>query len=182
VLWVDGGDDLSKLLGTPFGLSLKSQSIDEFMKERVNQRLRYRCTIKINSIGRSIIANKILLSSMFFFMSIWDGTKGGITKVKACIANYMWSGTMNRARTKVVWLQYCQPKADGGLGLINPVDALVGLMTKWIMKACEPGLSNLQIMIRFRLTHFQPYSGRRWVPSMEFFTQQKFQARRGSKV
>jgi hypothetical protein len=84
-----------KITFTPFGLSLKSQSVYKFMKERVNKSLRYWCTTKVNSTGKSIIANKILMSSMFFFMSIWGGIKDGITGVKASIANYMWSGTMN---------------------------------------------------------------------------------------
>jgi hypothetical protein len=130
VVWVDEEDDLSKLFGTPFGLSLKASNVDEFLKDRVNKSLRYWCTTKVNSTGRSIIANKVLLSSMFFFMSILGDTKQGINRVKASIANYMWSGSMNHARAKVAWVQYYQPKEDGGLGLVNPANVLVALMTK----------------------------------------------------
>jgi hypothetical protein len=182
VSWIDDEQDLSKLLGTPFGLSMSAQCVDEFLVERVHKSLRYWCTTKVNSTGRGVVVNKILLSSIFFFISIWDGTQKGIARVKANVASYMWSGTMNRARTKVAWLQCCQPKDQGGLDLVNPADALVALMAKWITKACEPGTSNLHAMIRFRLVSFQPYSGGRWEPSLEHFTQHKFQARRGSKV
>jgi hypothetical protein len=182
VTWIDEEDDISKLLGTPFGLSMSSQSMDDFIKERVNKSLRYWCTTKVNSTGRGIVVNKILLSSIFFFISIWGGSKKGVTRIKSSMASYMWSDTTNHARSKVAWLQCCQPKVDGGLDLINPTDALVALMVKWVLKACEPGTSNLHAMLRFRLSNCQPYGGGQWRPSLEYFTQSKFQAKKGSKA
>jgi hypothetical protein len=182
VTWVDDRDDIRKLLGTPFGLSLTSHNVDEFLQERVSQSLRYWCTTKVNSTGRSIVVNKILISSIHFFISIWGGTKKGITRVRSSVESYLWFGTLNRTRTKVAWLQCCQPKAEGGLDLINPNDALTALMAKWVLKACEPGTSNLHALLRFRLSHFQPYSGGRWPSSLEYFIQQSFQAKKGSAV
>jgi len=66
--------------------------------------------------------------------------------------------------------------------MIHPQDALAALMTKWVLKACEPGHSNLQELLRFRLQHFQPYQQGRWAPSLEYFTVPKAQAKQGSKV
>lgn len=66
--------------------------------------------------------------------------------------------------------------------MINPEDAVVALMMKWIIKACEPLTSNLHLMLRYRLSHFQPYQSGKWVPSMEFFTLANHQSRKGSKV
>jgi hypothetical protein len=57
---------------------------------------------------------------------------------------------------------------------------MVAFMVKWVIKAVEPGDSNLPLMLRYRLTHFQPYSGGRWAPSLEFFILPKFQVKRGS--
>jgi hypothetical protein len=75
VIWVDNRDNISKLLGTTFGLSLTPQNVDDFFKERVSKNLRYWCTIKVNSTGRSIVANKILISSILFFVAIWGSSK-----------------------------------------------------------------------------------------------------------
>jgi hypothetical protein len=124
----------------------------------------------------------MLLSSTYYFTSIWGGTKKGIARVKSAVTNYFWSGSMHRSRSKVSWLQCCQPKEKGGVNLINPVDAMMALMVKWILKAVEPGNSNLHLLFRFRLAHFQPYSGSRWAPSLEFFTLPKFQAQKGSQA
>lgn len=66
--------------------------------------------------------------------------------------------------------------------MINPTDALVALMTEWILKACHPRMSNLQVLLRFQLRNFQPYSHGRWALILEYFTLPHFQARKGSKV
>jgi hypothetical protein len=54
------------------------------------------------------------------------------------------------------------------------------MMSKWILKACEPGQSNLHTLLRFRLRGYQPYSQGRWLPSLEFFTRERHQCKRGS--
>lgn len=66
--------------------------------------------------------------------------------------------------------------------MINPQDAMTSLMTKWIIKAMEPGNSNLHLLLRFRLSMYQPYSGGRWTKGLEYFTLSKHQCRRGSIV
>lgn len=127
-----------------------------------------------------MIVNSVLLSSVMFFASIWGGTERGVKKVTSAIQNYLWSGTMHRARTKVAWTQCCLSKDKGGINVINPKDALVALMVKWILKACEPGESNLYLILRYRLSLFQPYQGGRWEASLEYFTLPNIQARQSS--
>ena len=53
-------------------------------------------------------------------------------------------------------------------------------MSKWIIKACEPGQSNLHTLLRFRLMGYQPFSRGNWSPSMEFFTISGHQRKKGS--
>lgn len=106
----------------------------------------------------------------------------GVNKATSSVRKFMWSGALHRARTKVAWAQCCMSKDKGGINMVNPEDALVALMSKWIIKACEPGGSNLHKLLRFRFTHFQLYPKGRWAPSLECFTLAKFQANQGSKV
>jgi hypothetical protein len=49
------------------------------------------------------------------------------------------------------WLQCCQDRSRGGINLINPKDAAIAFMTKWVLKALEPGTINLHEMLRYRL-------------------------------
>lgn len=147
VVWVDEAST-NKLLGTPFGMKLAALFVDSFMQDRVTKKLQYWCTSMVNSTGRGMIVSSVLLSSLIFFASIWGGTKDGIKKVTSSIRNYMWSGALLQARTKFAWLQCCQPKDKGGINVVNPQDAVMALMVKWVLKACEPGTSNLHEFLR----------------------------------
>lgn len=96
--------------------------------------------------------------------------------------NYLDARTMQRARVRAGWLQCCQPRNNGGLELMNPEDAMIALMAKWVVKAMEPGNSNLHLLLRYRLSMYQPFSGGRWCPSLEYFTLPKNQCHKGSAV
>ena len=61
-------------------------------------------------------------------------------------------------------------KKNGGLGLVDPEAAKSSLMCKWIVKAMEPGESNLQTMLRYRLARFNPHRGKSWRVSLDWFT------------
>jgi hypothetical protein len=179
VVWARG-DEVSKLLGTPFGMLITSGDVDKFLLDRVNKKLDYWCKLKHNSIGRAVIINSVLLSSTIFFVSIWGGTQAGQKRVKATLHNYLWGGKPTLARKRIAWLQCCQPKDKGGINLLNPPDVLDAMMTKWILKACEPGQSNLHILLRFCLNGYQPYSQGKWALSLEFFTKDEHQSKKGS--
>jgi hypothetical protein len=42
----------------------------------------------VNSIGRRMVVNGILLSSTYFFTSIWGGTQKRMSKLRGVVANY----------------------------------------------------------------------------------------------
>lgn len=135
---------------------------------------------KINPTGRVVVANNVLISAMFFFLSISGGTTNGVRKMKGLIMHYLASRTMQRARVRVGWLQCCQPKEAGGLDLINPEDAMTSLIVKWMIKAMEPRTSNLHLLLRHRLNIYQPYARGNWKPSLDFFPLKKHQSHKGS--
>jgi hypothetical protein len=66
--------------------------------------------------------------------------------------------------------------------MIDPNEVVMALMCKWIISACEPGLSNFKYMLRFRLSQFQPYSGGRWEPNPNWFTFKSYSDSRGSDL
>ena len=73
-------------------------------------------------------------------------------------------------------------KKKGGLGLVDPDIAKTSLLCKWIIKAMEPGESNLQLMLRFRLAIFNPQRGRSWGVSLDWYTNKQHQGFAGSKI
>jgi hypothetical protein len=82
-------DDISKLLGTPFGIDISSEDVNKFLLDRKDKKLQYRTSRKLNNIGRSIICNGILTSSTMFFLAIWGGLQQGINKLKGKVRNYL---------------------------------------------------------------------------------------------
>jgi exonuclease III len=179
VTWAEE-EDVGKLLGAPFGLSLTSGDINDFLYERIRKKLTHWSATMMNLTGRAVIVNSVLLGACFYFFSIWGGTKQGIARIKSLMINYLASGGAQRARAKVSWIQCCQERHEGGINLINPEDAVAALMVKWVLKALEPGATNLHELLRFRLSLYQPYPGGRWQPSLEYFTIKGHRSRQGS--
>ena len=68
ISWADEG--VSKLLGAPFGLALTTKDVDTFLLDKLTKKLIHWNTTKINPTRRSVVANSVLLSSTFFFLSI----------------------------------------------------------------------------------------------------------------
>ena len=56
------------------------------------------------------------------------------------------------------------------------------LLTKWIVKAMKRGESNLQLMLRYRLSRYSPYKGRKWRVSLDWFINILHHGFNGSKV
>jgi len=96
ISWVEDGD-VSKLLGSIFGLNLDTSNVDKFLLDHIHKKLEFWCTIKINTAGRTIVINHVLLSSLFFFIAIWAGSQAGVGKYKSAIQNYMWSGSLHQS-------------------------------------------------------------------------------------
>lgn len=61
--WATNGD-LSKLFGTPFGLHLELQNVDQYVINRVKAKLRYWSSTQLSLASRILIVNQMLISSL----------------------------------------------------------------------------------------------------------------------
>jgi hypothetical protein len=179
--WAQAGE-LWKLLGTPFGLTLNTQDIDLFLLAKIDKKIQTWSKTQLNLAGHEVIANGVMTSTLLYFLGIWGGTKAGVNKCTSRIRTFFWSGSAQRTRARVAWSTLCLRREEGGLNLLDPQDALMALMCKWVVKASEPGTSNLQAMLRFRLSGFQPYVGGKWASDLNWFTIPQHKALGGSKV
>ena len=173
---------MSKLLGTPFGLNLNIQDVDTFLYRKIAKKLDYWSTMKLSLAGRAIICNQVLLSTLWFFITVWGGSNKILRRIRGAIRNYLWSGKEQLTRTRVSWGECCLKKKKGGLGLVDPEVAKTSLLCKWVVKAMEPGESNLQLMLRYRLARFKPQRGNSWGVSLDWFTSKKHQGFPGSPI
>lgn len=62
---------------------MSSLATDELLKAKIDKKLKYWNTTNINTTWRSVIANRILLSSIFFFATLWGDIKVGMAKVQS---------------------------------------------------------------------------------------------------
>jgi hypothetical protein len=67
--WVSK-DNVSKLLGTPFGITLATEAVNQFLLDRTDKKLQHWTAQKLNSTGRSVIYNDILTSATMYFLAI----------------------------------------------------------------------------------------------------------------
>lgn len=111
-------DEDSKFLGAPFGMSFDSKGIDKFLYDRTSAKLEFWCAFKLNQMRKSMIANSMLLSTPLFSLSVWKGSKHGITRIQGLIMNYLNRSTMQRTRIRLSKLHCCQPRNLGGGFLI----------------------------------------------------------------
>jgi hypothetical protein len=175
-------EEVTLLLGSPFGVTLTTEQVDQFLVERVERKINFWATRRLNSIGRAVIANGVLVSSTLYFLSIWAGSKSGIKKVISKIRNYLFAGTSQPARARVAWQTVCLSRKDGGLNIVNPLEAISALLVKWIVTACEPDDSNFKLLIRHRLASYQPHAQGKWGRSLEWFPQHNHKAVLGSST
>ena len=107
--WAEEGD-LSKLLGTSFGLNLNTKDVDQFPYNKMTKKLEYWSNMKLSLAGRIVICNQVLLSTFWFFITVWGSLKKKLRKIRGAIRNYIWSGKKQLTRTRVFWQECCLKK------------------------------------------------------------------------
>ena len=94
---------ISKLLGSPFGLSITTADIDQFLLGKLRKKLTYWTSTKLSLAGRRLIVNQVLMSTLWYFIGVWAGSRKVIKQSQALLRNYLWSGREHRARARVAW-------------------------------------------------------------------------------
>ena len=179
--WAAEGS-ITKLLRTPFGLSLSTTNSDQFLIDKVKSKLTYWSTTKLSLAAQRLIVNQVLMSTLWYFIAVWARSRKAIKQIQGLLCNYLWSGREHRARARVAWNTCTKKMSVGGLSLTDPQDALVSLMGKWMIKACEPGQSNLLTFLRYRLSLYKPATVRRWDPDTTWFMSPSHKSVPGSKI
>ncbi len=62
--------ELVKLLGVPFGLNLNAEEVDVFLIEKLSKKLKYYNTIHLPLIGKVVVVNFVLASTLWFFIKV----------------------------------------------------------------------------------------------------------------
>jgi hypothetical protein len=150
--------EISKLLG----LTLVTQDVDSFLLVKVDKKIQTWSKVQLNLVGREIIANNVLTSTLLYFLGIWGGTKTSVAQCTNKIHTFFWSGSEHHTRARTAWSILCLCREDGGLNFLDPQEACTTLMYKWVATAYEPRVSNFKAILHFWISQFQPHPSGKW--------------------
>ena len=118
---------------------------------------------KLSLAGRVIIANHVLLSTVWYIASSWLFAKSCIGQIRRLIKNFIWAGSdRSHVRAKVSWNTLITPKRHGGLGIIDPMDQCMALLAKIIVRGLLPGQAPWKHLLMQRLYKCAPTTGGSW--------------------
>ena len=166
--WLNQGEPI-RYLGCLVGIDLKSEAMLSPLLLSIRHKLLYWDAQQLSFAGRVVVANSVLLASMWFIASVWLFSRSAIMKVQSLIRNFLWGGK-NGSRTiaKVAWKVLIQPKIHGGLGLIDPLMQSRALLVKFVIRGLLPGSEAWKGMFLKQLMKLSPRTGGVWSPSLKW--------------
>jgi len=100
--------------------------------------------------GRILVANQVLLASMWYLATCWNPNPRMCTQVRGVIRNFIWSGKEVSARTKVKWDTLVLPTPQGGLRIIDPKIQSKALLAKLLIRGLALGGDPWKELIRHK--------------------------------
>jgi len=94
---------------------------------------------QLSLAGRILVANQVLLASMWYIAACWNPNPRMITQIRSVVRNFIWGGKDAPARTKVKWDTLTFSTTQGGLGIIDPKAQSEALLAKLFIRGLAPG-------------------------------------------
>jgi hypothetical protein len=69
-------------------MDITIEDANSFLKAKIQKKLMYWVTVRLNSAGREVITNNVLVSSLLYFLAIWGGIADGIKRITGKIRNF----------------------------------------------------------------------------------------------
>jgi hypothetical protein len=100
--------------------------------------------------GRILVANQVLLASMWYLAACWNPNLRMCAQVKGVVRNFIWSGKEAPTRAKVKWDTLMLPTAQGELGIIDPKTQSKALLAKLLVRGLAPGREPWKELVRHK--------------------------------
>jgi hypothetical protein len=71
-------------------------------------------TCRLSLAGRILVANQVLLASMWYIAAAWNPNPAMCSQIRGIVRNFIWSGKASNTRAKVKWETLVLPTAQGG--------------------------------------------------------------------
>lgn len=116
-----GGIKLSRLpvkyLGVPLITTRLRNADCASLVEKITTKIHLWTSATLTYAGRLQLIQSVLFSYQVFWSGIFILPGATIKKIESIMVAFLWKGSGQHARAKVVWSDLCYPKEEGGLGL-----------------------------------------------------------------
>ena len=156
--WIPPGTSV-RYLGCHVGLELSAEQQIAPLLLSIRRKLVFWSSARLSLAGRVVVANQVLLATMWYITSCWIFSRSCISQVQRLIRNFLWSGgDGSPTRAKVAWSVITLPTSRGGLGLADPACQSRALLGKFVVRSL---LLGRQLLIH-RLGRCTPKMGGSW--------------------
>ena len=94
--WINQGAN-TKYLGFRIGFNIPPETMIALVIYSIQQRLIHWSSKKLSLAGRIIVANQVLLATVWYNLSCWTISKKSIHQIHHLIRNYIWFGKDDHA-------------------------------------------------------------------------------------
>jgi len=131
--WVPDGEG-TRYLGVLIGFHLHPKANFDKLMVTLKSKLIAQSHNLLSLAGRILVANQVLLASMWYITACWNPNPRMTAQIKGVIRNFIWGGKDAPARAKVRWETLIQPAAQGGLKIIDPKVQSEALLAKLMIR------------------------------------------------
>jgi hypothetical protein len=105
---------------------------------------------QLSLAGRILVANQVLLASMWYIAACWNPNPRMTTQIRRVVRNFIWGSKDAPARAKVKWDTLTLSTTQGGLGIIDPKAQSKAFLAKLLIKGLALGREPWKELIRHK--------------------------------
>jgi len=136
--WIPAGKG-TRYLGIQVGFRLPSETNFDTMMIALKGKLISWSHSTLSLVGRILVANQVLLASLWYLAACWNPNPRMCGQVRGVIRNFIWGGKDVLAHAKVKWDTLALPIALGGLGVTDPKSQSEVLLAKLFVRGLALG-------------------------------------------
>lgn len=158
--WEDS-TNASPLLGLPVAAGFSVPLMESQVMGKIDARIDSLRGKHLALAARVTVANGLVLSSIWYILTLWAGDMGFFQKIQRKLEAFIWAGRPRVDRNTI-----SQSRARGGLGVLSVADqyrAMTGNIMMWIL---DQGEHPLRLILQ---SHIQDLSKRKWgIPDLSW--------------
>jgi hypothetical protein len=131
-------------LGFPVAQEIPPAQLKEWVTAKLEAKLAIAKNNPYNLIVRKVIANHLIDSSLWYWLTLWNGLEKDLHAMQRRVVKFVWAGQKDTARHRVDHQTLCKPLHQRGLGLLSipeQTKALSAWLLTWALhESAEPNI------------------------------------------